>query len=249
MEDNNNLGAVYIAMWSGPRNISTALMRSFENRPDTLVIDEPFYAHYLHQTGLEHPGRETVLAAQSINADDVIKDITAPIPNGKSVFYQKHMTQHMLDTIDPDWMSGMQHAFLIRDPAFMLASYVKQRSEVNLSDIGIVQQKNLFDKVCDATGNIPPVIDSADVLKDPEGILAKLCEAFGIVFTDQMLSWPEGKRESDGAWAPWWYANVETSTGFAPYQEKEIALDAYLQSIADEAQPYYDYMSKHKLQI
>jgi hypothetical protein len=247
MADNNS-DPVYIAMWSGPRNISTALMRSFENRTDTVVVDEPFYAHYLDQTGLDHPGRDTVLSAQSTNANDVIREITAPIPDDKRIFYQKHMTHHMLDSIDIGWMIGMRHAFLIRDPAHMLASYIKQRSEVNLFDMGIVQQKNLFDKVCNLTGETPPVIDSADVLKNPEGILRKLCSHLGIDFIDQMLSWPKGSRDSDGAWAPWWYANVEKSTGFAPYQDKTIVLDDAFQLIADEARPYYDYMLEHKLQ-
>ncbi len=236
-----------IAMWSGPRNISTAMMRAFENRSDTVVVDEPFYAHYLAKTGYDHPGSDTVLSGQSQIEDEVITDLLAPLPDGKSIFYQKHMGQHLLDGMRSDWFAELTHTFLIRDPAAILASYVKQREEVSLLEIGLPQQQRLFDEYADKFGKAPPVIDTADVLKDPKGKLEKLCEAVGVPFDDAMLSWPEGKRDTDGVWAPWWYENVEKTTGFAPYKHVDVELEERLKPIAEAAQPYYEHLAQYRL--
>lgn len=248
MQDN----AIRIAMWSGPRNISTAMMRSFENRADTVVIDEPFYACYLKATGLDHPGRDLILKEQASDWHSVALDLLAPLPKGKSVFYQKHMCHHMRPEIGLDWIAGMRHAFLIRDPRHMLASYVKSRAEVSLKDLGLERQLELFERVADETGKVPPVVDSADVLAAPHDKLEALCRALGIPFDAAMLSWPKGRRDSDGIWAPWWYASVEQSTGFsAPDDSKRDAefdaLPPEVRRIADEAQPIYEKLSAHKL--
>lgn len=240
-------GVTRIAMWSGPRNISTAMMRAFENRPDTHVIDEPFYAHYLKETGLDHPGRETVLAGQENDAYLVAQNLLAPMAAGISVFYQKHMSHHLLLGMDQSWLKHMVHAFLIRDPQLMLASYVKTREEVTLTDLGLPQQLALFDQIADETGAPPPVLDAKDVLKDPEGKLTILCDALGIAFDEAMLSWPAGKRETDGVWAPWWYESVEASTGFERYRYREPELDDRLLEIAELAQPYYEKLARFKL--
>lgn len=236
-----------IAMWSGPRNISTAMMRSFENRADTQVIDEPFYAHYLQETGLDHPGREAVLEGQSKDVKHVIDTLLAPLEEGCTIFYQKHMSHHMLVGMDQRWMAKLSHAFLIRDPRAMLASYVKSREEVTLTDLGLPQQLALFDQMADKLGKAPPVIESADVLKDPKGKLVQLCAELEIPFDDAMLSWPAGPRDTDGIWAPWWYKNVEASTGFAPYTHKQFKLESRLKSIADLAMPYYEKLSRYCL--
>lgn len=236
-----------IAMWSGPRNISTAMMRSFENRADTQVIDEPFYAHYLDVTGLNHPGREAVLEGQPRDAKRVIEGLMAPLQEGRTIFYQKHMSHHMLAGMDHRWMASHVHAFLIRDPRAMLASYVKSREEVTLADLGLPQQLALFDQMADKLGEAPPVIESVDVLKDPKGKLMQLCAALNIPFDAAMLSWPAGPRDTDGVWAPWWYENVEASTGFESYEHKRIQLESRLKPIADLAMPYYEKLSRYCL--
>ena len=164
-----------IAMWSGPRNISTAMMRSFENRPDCAVVDEPFYAAYLAQTGLVHPMRDEVLASQSTEWRVVADSLTGEAPRGAAVFYQKHMTHHMLPAFGLDWTAACVNAFLIRDPAEVLASYVQKRAEVTLDDIGVVRQRALFEREADRLGRAPVVVEGADVLADPSGTLGALC--------------------------------------------------------------------------
>jgi hypothetical protein len=237
---------IRIAMWSGPRNISTAMMRSFENRPDTATIDEPFYAAYLQETGLLHPMREEVLTSQPTDWRHVVEGLLGPVPGSRPVYYQKHMTQHMLPSIGRDWIGQCRNAFLIRAPENVLTSYTEKRAEVTLADIGFVQQRELFDREADRLGHAPPVIESADVLRDPRGVLTNLCKTLGIPFSDSMLRWPAGRRESDGVWAPAWYDAVEKSTGFAaPPREKSAALlRDDLRTIADAARPHYERLAK-----
>jgi hypothetical protein len=239
---------IRIAMWSGPRNISTALMRSFDARLDTVVIDEPFYAAYLARSGLDHPMRKEVLASQPQDADEVVATLLAPIPAGKSICYQKHMTHHMLEGFSRDWLPQMRNAFLIRDPGAVLASYVQKRTDVTLADIGVTVQCALFDREAQRLGEPPPVIDGEDILRNPVGTLTRLCAALGIAYSDAMLSWPAGRRATDGVWAPAWYAAVERSTGFAPPREAPpTPLPASLARVAEAAQPYYDLLAKHRL--
>ena len=240
------MSTVRIAMWSGPRNISTAMMRSFGNRADCAVVDEPFYAAYLAATGLDHPMRDEVLASQAQDwravAEGLVAEVSAP------VFYQKHMTHHMLPDFGLDWMAACRNAFLIRDPAAVLASYVKARAEVTLADIGVVRQHELFDREADRLGRTPPVVEGADVLADPEAALGALCAALDIPLRPEMLSWPAGPRASDGVWAPAWYAAVERSTGFAaPNRAAVTGLTDDLRRIADQARPHYEALAAHKL--
>ena len=239
---------IRIAMWSGPRNISTAMMRSFGARADTAVVDEPFYAAYLAATGLNHPLREEVLASQSTDWRDVASALVGPIPGNKPIYYQKHMTHHMIDAVGLDWMRHCRSAFLIRNPAEVLASYVQKRGEVTLADIGIVRQRELFERESDRLGGAPPVIESADVLADSATELARLCAALDIPYVDSMLRWPAGRRDTDGVWAPAWYAAVEQSTGFAaPSAQRRIELPDELQRIADAARPHYAVLARHKV--
>lgn len=240
---------IRIAMWSGPRNISTAMMRSFENRPDTAVVDEPFYAAYLAHTGIDHPMRAQSLASQSNDWRAVVPFLLGPVPGGATIFYQKHMTHHMCEGFGREWIGQCRNAFLIRAPEDVLASYTMKRPEVALDDIGFVQQRELFDRACDKAGTPPPVIESADVLENPRGILQALCKALDIPFSGSMLSWPAGRRATDGVWAPVWYDAVERSTGFAPPKADRVkpALDAELRAIADEARPHYEYLAQYRL--
>ncbi len=238
-----------IAMWSGPRNISTAMMRAFENRPDTTVVDEPFYAAFLAATGLEHPMGEAVMASQPTDWREVAEAMAGPVPGGRAVYYQKHMTHHMLPDFGLDWASACTNAFLIRDPARVLASYVKKRDRPTLADIGVQRQAELFDREAERLGHAPPVIEGVDVLADPRVALTRLCDAVGIPFSAAMLAWPAGPRETDGVWAPAWYDAVERSTGFELARAEEDAplLDDGLRRIAEAARPFYERLAAHAL--
>lgn len=244
---------IRIAMWSGPRNLSTAMMRAFENRADCVVSDEPFYAAYLAATGLDHPMRAEVLRSQPNDWRDVAAQLVGPASQAAdgrpaALWYQKHMTHHMLPAFGLDWAQGFRHAFLIRAPARVLNSYVAKREEVTLADIGLVRQVELFDRFADEAGAAPPVIDSDDLLRDPEAMLESLCAALAIPFDPAMLSWPPGRRVSDGVWAPAWYASVEQSTGFAaPAHTGLPALPTHLERIADAALPYYERLAAHRI--
>ncbi|MGH8118470.1 MAG: hypothetical protein ACREPJ_14425 [Rhodanobacteraceae bacterium] len=239
--------ALRIAMWSGPRNISTALMRAWENREDTAVIDEPFYAHYLVETGLEHPGREDVIATQETDAAKIAAMLVGPIPGGKTIWYQKHMTQHILPEMELDWLEGVSSCFLIRDPAAVVASFTIQRPDAEAWELGFEQQARLFEHVCRRQDHPPPVIDAADVLKNPPGTLTALCTALGVAFSERMLAWPAGPRASDGTWAPHWYAAVQRSTGFAPFRPHPVRLNESQQRLVDACQPHYERLHGNRL--
>lgn len=218
-------------MWSGPRNISTALMRSFGNRPDSAVCDEPLYAYYLVSTGARHPGADEVIAAQETDWRKVVDALTGPVPGNKAIFYQKHMAHHLLPSIERDWLGGLTHAFLIRDPKEMLTSLMMNVPHPTLEDTGLPQQMEILHWM-ERTGlGRPPVIDSRDVLLAPEAVLRDLCAAVEIPFDRRMLRWKAGPRATDGVWAPHWYAAVERSTGFRPYAVKRRALPERLNGL------------------
>ena len=236
-----------IAMWSGPRNISTAMMRSWGNRPDTFVCDEPFYAFYLRATGQEHPGRDEVITAGETDSRNVIAQLTGPVPNGKRIFYQKQMTHHLLPEIDRSWLASVANCFLIRDPAEVIVSYMKKNQEPSLEDIGFVQQAEIFDWVRASTRATPPVVDARDVLENPERILRLLCEAVGVEFSNAMLTWPPGLRETDGIWAKHWYREVETSTGFKKPATARAVVPERLTEVCDRARECYDRLAEYRL--
>ncbi|HET7675922.1 MAG TPA: HAD family hydrolase [Gammaproteobacteria bacterium] len=238
---------IRLAMWSGPRNISTAMMRAWENRPDTVVCDEPLYAHYLATTDAPHPGRNDVLAAQSADWRIVVAELCGPVPGGKSIWYQKHMTQHVTGDMPLDWLGGLTNAFLIRDPDEVVASFTQQRPDAALWELGFEAQARLFDYVCEATGAAPPVLDARDVLTDPAGVLRTFCERLGIGFDERMLHWPPGPRTSDGVWAKYWYDAVNRSTGFARYRKPDIRLAAAQQRLADACRPHYERLYRYRI--
>ncbi|MBV9287041.1 MAG: hypothetical protein JO288_04330 [Hyphomicrobiales bacterium] len=240
---------VRLAMWSGPRNISTAMMRSFGARADCAVTDEPFYAAYLVATGLLHPMRDAVIASQPNDWRAVAAALVGPPPKGKAVWYQKHMTHHMLPEFGRQWCDGLINAFLIRAPEAVLASYSRKRDDFTLEEIGLPAQAELFDRAADRLGHPPPVVESQDVLADPPALLALLCDACGVRYDPAMLSWAPGRRASDGVWAPAWYEAVERSTGFDPPREEVGLADLpdVLKPIAERARPIYDRLAAYKL--
>jgi hypothetical protein len=231
---------VRIAMWSGPRTISTAMMRAWGNRPDTAVVDEPFYACYLAGTGIEHPGRDAILAAQSRDWREVAAELTRG-DVAAAIHYQKHMTHHMTPDIDLGALTGLTHAFLIRDPARLIASYARIRAEPTAEDLGLDRQLELFERF----GG--PVVDADDVLRDPRGVLGRLCAELGVPWEEGMLAWPPGPRKTDGVWAPHWYEAVERSTGFGPPPDHPPAVPHPLEPLLDACRRPYATMAAHRL--
>ena len=244
----SDIERVRIAMWSGPRNISTALMRAWGSRPDTIVCDEPLYAHYLHATGRDHPGRDEIIAHHETDWRTVVERLTGPVPGEVAIFYQKHMAHHLLPDMRRDWVLALRNALLIRDPREMLPSLAEFLPAPTLRDTGLKQQWTLFERVRDATGAVPPVIDARDVLTDPRGMLAVLCEALGVPFREAMLAWEPGPRTTDGIWAKHWYGAVEQSTGFRPYRPKSKPVPDRLQQLLATCQAYYQKLYAHRLQ-
>jgi hypothetical protein len=230
-----------IAMWSGPRNISTALMRSWGSRPDTLVMDEPFYGHYLKYTGLDHPGADEVIAQHETDWRRVSEALTACLPDGKSVLYAKMMSHHLLSHIEIDWMDEMVHCFLIREPREMLTSLLRFLPRPRLVDTGLPQQMRIFRWIYKVTGKVPPVIDAKDVLQDPPGMLRALCEAIGVEFKDAMLRWQPGIHATDGVWAKHWYHQIEKATTFSPYRPKTDQVPMrFAKLLAECEEPYQE---------
>ncbi len=236
-----------LAVWSGPRNISTAMMRAWGNRPDTFVCDEPLYAHYLRVTGRVHPGGEEVIAAGQTDWRKVVAWLTTDVPEGKTVFFQKHMAHHLLREIERGWLGQVTNAFLIRDPREMLTSLIKKVPDARLEDTGLPQQAEIFRLVRRQTGRTPPVLDAKDVLIDPRGQLSRLCQAVGVPFTEAMLSWPPGLRDTDGVWAKHWYHEVEKTTTFQPYKPKQEEVPPEFEGLYRECLPYYEELHSQRL--
>lgn len=227
-----------IAMWSGPRNLSTAMMYAFSQRSDCAVWDEPFYAAYLQETGSDHPLRAESIAAGEVDPNKVISACLGSIADGKQHFYQKHMTHHMVPHFDRSWMRDVTNVFLIRHPARVIASYAAKREDPTADDIGFRQQFELFQYVREI-GQIPVIIDSADVRADPKGCLNDLCDAIGLPFDPEMLHWPKGGNKADGAWAPHWYGAVHNSTGFAGAEGELPKLSGAYADLEEKTLPYY----------
>jgi len=238
-----------IAMWSGPRNISTAMMRAWENRGDCAVSDEPLYAHYLAQTGADHPARDEVIAHGETDWHAVTTSLLGRVPDDRQIWYQKHMSHHLLPHIDHDWIHALTNVFLIRHPAEVVSSYLRTRDTVTPDDIGLPQERRLFDEIADRHGAAPPVIDADEFLRAPAAHLRALCARLGIAFTDRMLAWPAGPRASDGIWAPYWYAAVWKSTGFEAPRDRDVKLYGDAKRVSDACREDYAYLRAHRLSV
>ena len=239
---------IRIAMWSGPRSVSTALMRSFENRQDTFVSDEPFYAHYLKKTGVDHPLREDVISGGNTDWNSVVDEISGPIPGGKDIWYQKHMAQHNLPGKDMMWLEKMHNILLIRNPREVILSYIKKYDISSIVPLGYTQQIDLF-TFLNGSSTLPLILDARDLLKDPEGMLKGLCKKLDIPFYPNMLSWPAGHRPSDGIWGKHWYGTVEASTGFLKYDENKDLLPMEYEKIFSECMNIYQQLYQHRMKV
>lgn len=237
-------GPVRVAMWSGPRNISTALMRSWGSRADTAVVDEPLYGHYLRWLDpakrSTHPAADAIIDAMDCDAASVARTLTGPVPDGRPIWYQKHMAHHITPGMDLDWIDGLTNCFLIRDPAAMIVSFAKVIPNPTPEDLGLPQQVMLFERLKSRTGRVPVVVDSGDILRDPQAALKALCRRLGVPFDAAMLSWAPGPRPEDGVWAPHWYASVERSTGFEPFRPRTEAVPGRLAGVLEACQGLYN---------
>ncbi|WP_340108852.1 HAD family hydrolase [Pikeienuella sp. HZG-20] len=237
---------IRIAMWSGPRNLSTALMRSFGARADCAVADEPFYAAYL-ASGVEHPMKREILAAHETDPEAVARTLLGPAPGGRAIWYQKHMPHHMLPGFPRGWFAACRHAVLIRAPERVAASFDAGRPRPTLEDLGVPQLDDVIAGIERATGRTPPVIEAEDIRADPEGMLRALVAALDIPFDAAMLAWPPGPRPTDGVWAAHWYGAVLASSGFAPPPREEPVLAPHLREIAARARPSFERLQARKL--
>ena len=229
---------VYINLISSPRNISTALMYSFAQRSDTVVLDEPFYAFYLLTSGAKHPGRDEVLRSQSNSEEAVKKEIFSI--RDKEVVFIKNMSHH-LEVMDESFVNDVVNVFFIRDPRQIIASYAQVIDKPIMRDIGVEYQFNLWQKLVDRNQD-PIVLDAGNLLKSPHSVLQHLCERIGIPFEESMMKWPAGPKPYDGVWAPYWYSNVHRSTGFEPQASSSRPLPAHLEELYQQARALYEKM-------
>lgn len=231
---------IRIAMWSGPRNLSTAMMRSFASRADTFVSDEPFYGAYLQHTGDSQPMADEVIASMDCDWQSVAETLRGDAPDGAPIWYQKHMSHHMEGPVSIADMPEMRHAFLIRDPVRVAASYAAKRSAIRPEHLGTARQRRYFEAVRERLGYAPPVIDSADVLADPASTLSRLCAALGIDWDPAMLRWNKGPHPQDGVWGSHWYDAVNASIGFGPPPGRPPVLEPEYASVAEACRADYE---------
>lgn len=233
-----------ICLWSSPRNVSTAFMYSFANREDTVVYDESLYPHFLDKTGAERPDREVTMAEMDTDGERVVREVILG-PHPKPVAFFKLMPHFLVD-MNLGFLSQTRNFFLIRDPAEILNSYTRVIKQPTMLDIGQKEAYDLY-RHLENQGQAPPVINSRDLLMDPEGMLTRLCAALEIPFSAKMLQWPAGPRPEDGPWAQYWYHSVHQSTGFKPYQKQEITLPDHLLALEAESRPYFEYLSEKSM--
>ena len=240
---------IRIAMWSGPRNISTAMMRSFGARPDTYVSDEPFYGAYLKKTGDPQPMADAVIADMDCDWQSVAEAMRGECPDGSPIWYQKHMPHHMEGPVDIRDFPETRHAFLIRDPRRVAASYANKRSSIRPEHLGVTRQRLYFEMEADRLGYAPPVVDTSDILDNPEGLLSKLCDKLGIEWDPAMLSWTKGPHPEDGIWGTHWYDKVNASTGFGSPPGDLPDLAPEFEEVAEACRADYELLAGHRLAV
>lgn len=236
-----------IAMWSGPRNISTAMMYAFGNRTDTFATDEPLYAHYLAKTGVIHPGAAEVIANGDTDWRSVTDTLAGPVPDGSQIWYQKQMCHHILEGMNLSWTTGFKHCFLLRDPREMLLSLANKIDQIDASSTGLPQQVQLIHEIQKRTNRQPLIVDAKDILENPKEMLMLLCERLSIPFQEEMLSWSAGPKPFDGVWAKHWYDSVWKSTEFSTYQPREGTLSPTSQRVLDEVYPLYRDLHRYRI--
>lgn len=239
----------HIAMWSGPRNISTALMRSFENRSDCFVSDEPFYAFFLYKTGLDHPLRDKIIQLGETDYNKIVRYITGPIPHLNKIWYQKHMAHHILPDSNIDWIKKMKNCLLIRHPSDVILSYTKKNEIKNIEQLGYPQQVNIYKILSEETKSVPIIIDAKDLLVNPKGMIMQICKKLKIDIDLKMLSWPPGTRTTDGIWGSHWYKQVEASTAFKPFIETKKDIPSKYMPIYSESMNYYNFLYKRRTSL
>jgi len=237
----------FIAMWSGPRNVSTALMRSFENRSDCFVSDEPFYSYFLYKTGLKHPLSDKIIKSGLIDYNEIIKYITGPIPSSKKIWYQKHMAHHILEGENIDWIKNMNNCLLIRHPSDVILSYSRKNEINNIQQLGYLQQIEIYRMLTKKLKIYPIIIDAQDLLRQPKKMLIEVCKNLKIKFNNKMLSWPPGARKTDGVWGEYWYKQVEASTGFKPYIKTNRIVPLKYQRLHNECMEYYNFLYQKRI--
>lgn len=234
-----------IACWSGPRNISTALMRSWSSRKDTFVTDEPFYAYYLKETQMNHPMHKKIINHYLSDYDEIVNHLINEIPNRKNIWYQKHMAHHLIDLSKIDWIKKCENCILIRHPKEVISSYTAKNELNCVTELGYPQQFELA-KFLKKSNCSFKIIDSADLLKNPKEILFEWCESINIQFDESMLHWKRGDHPNDGIWWPHWYNNVIETTGFQKYKKKDISIENEYDSIYNDSMEYYNYLKGFK---
>jgi hypothetical protein len=237
-----------LSVWSGPRNVSTALMYSFRQRQDTKVFDEPLYGHYLKTFDMKHPGYEEVIEAMDCNGKNVIEnELLGPL-HGRSVLFFKNMAHHLRGLDDLSFLDELTNVLLTRDPKEMLPSLAKKLPEPSLSDTGLVEQVHLLERM-ENNRNKPIVLDARELLLNPEGVLRQLCGRLDIPFDKAMLQWPAGPKPEDGIWEKYWYQNVHTSTSFKPYRAKTKPFPERIRPLLEECKPLYDRLYHYALKV
>ena len=235
-----------VACWSGPRNISTALMRSWSSRKDTYVTDEPFYAYYLKETKIKHPMYKEIIEAYQTNYSEIVNFLNDKIPDDKKIWYQKHMAHHILDLDNIEWISNFQNCILIRNPKKVIDSFSKKNELIDVEQLGYPQQYEII-KFLKKTNKPFLIIDSSDLLKNPEKLLSIWCKNININFDKSMLKWKKGNHINDGLWWKIWYGNVIKTTGFQKYEKKDITIENKYDSIYNESMKYYSYLKDAQL--
>lgn len=234
-----------VACWSGPRNISTALMRSWSSRKDTYVTDEPFYAYYLKETQINHPMYEKIINHYFSDYDKIVNQLLSEVPNKKIIWYQKHMAHHLIDLTKLDWIKKCENCILLRHPKEVISSYTAKNKLNSITELGYPQQFAIV-KFLKESNQRFKIIDSADLLKNPKKVLFDWCKSINIKFDESMLQWKKGSHPNDGIWWKHWYNNVIETTGFQKYQEKDISIEIEYDSIYNDSMKYYNYLKGFK---